>query len=73
MPMVITVWGLIALVAGVLGAILASAKRRSADAWATAAFLFPPSLFALILMPRATDAMVADRQMRKAIRRFSAD
>ncbi len=73
MPMVITVWGLTALVAAVLGALLASTKRRSADAWAAAAFLFPPSLIALLLMPRATDAMVAERQMRKAIKRFSVD
>ena len=73
MPMVVTVWGLIALVSGVLGAILASAKRRSKDTWAATAFLFPPSLIALMLLPRASDQMVADRQMRKALKRFTAD
>jgi hypothetical protein len=73
MPMVITVWGVTAVVAGILGALLATAKRRSADAWATASFLFPPSLLALVLLPRATDQMVADRRMRKALSRFSTD
>lgn len=73
MPMVITVWGLTALVAGVLGALLAAAKRRSADAWAAAAFLFPPSLLALALLPAASDQMVAERRMRQALKRFSAD
>jgi hypothetical protein len=73
MPMVITVWGLTALAAGFLAALLASAKRRSADAWAAATFLFPPSLLALMLLPRATDQMVRDRQLRKALRGFSSD
>ncbi len=73
MPLVITVWGLTALVSGILGAILASAKRRSADAWAATAFLFPPSLLALVFLPSATDQMVADRRMRQALKRFSAD
>jgi hypothetical protein len=73
MPMVITVWGLTAIVCGVLGALLATSKRRSADAWAATSFLFPPSLLALALLPRATDEMVADRRMRRALNRFSAD
>lgn len=73
MPMVITVWGLTALVSGMLGAFLASAKRRSADSWAATAFLFPPSLLVLLLLSPATDAMVADRRMRRALRRFSDD
>ena len=73
MPMVVTVWGLTALLAAVLGAVLARAKRRSADAWATAAFLFPPSLLALVFLPSATDQMVADRHMRQALKRFNAD
>ena len=73
MPMVITIWGVTALVSGVLGFMLAAAKRRSADAWATAAFLFPPSLLILIMLQRATDQMVADRRMRQALKRFSTD
>jgi hypothetical protein len=35
--------------------------------------LFPPSLLVLLLMPRATDQMVAERHMRKALSRFSTD
>ena len=31
MPMVITVWGATALISGILGFLLASAKRRSAE------------------------------------------
>jgi len=73
MPMVITVWGFVALVSGILGAFLASTKRRSADSWAAAAFLFPPSLIALLLLSPATNEMVADRHMRRALKRFSDD
>lgn len=73
MPMVITYWGVTALVSAFLGFLLASAKHRSADFWTAVAFLFPPSLLALMLLPRASDAMVADRQMRKALRRFNSD
>lgn len=73
MPMVITFWGAAAIISGILGFLIASAKRRSADFWTAISFLFPPSLIALLMLPRATDAMVADRQLRKALRRFTPD
>ncbi len=73
MPMVITVWGATALISGILGFLLASAKRRSADFWTAVSFLFPPSLLALLMLPRASDAMVADRHLRKALRRMMPD
>lgn len=73
MPMVITVWGATALISGFLGFLLASAKRRSADFWTAISFLFPPSLIAVLMLPRASEAMVADRQMRKMLRRLTSD
>ncbi|MEZ5923589.1 MAG: hypothetical protein R3D57_04310 [Hyphomicrobiaceae bacterium] len=73
MPMVITVWGVVAVISAILGGILAAAKRRSVDAWAAAGFLFPPSLLVLLLLPRASDQMVADRHLQKTLKRLSTD
>lgn len=47
-------WGLIAIAAGVLAAILAPMKNRDYNSWAAWCFLFPPLLIALLLTPKNT-------------------
>lgn len=49
---IIAVWGLLSLVAGLVGAVVAGLKRRDHSAWAAWCFVFPPVLIVLFLVPR---------------------
>ena len=51
MPKVIVIWGLVALLCAIVGAIVAGAKGRDVSFWAAWSFLFPPVLFITLLMP----------------------
>jgi cyanate permease len=48
----ITIYLASALVAGTLGGTIAPRKKRHSGFWTTAAFLFPPLLLILIVLPR---------------------
>lgn len=48
----IVIWGLVAIAAGVLGALVAGWKNRDISAWAAWCFLVPPLAIALLLGPR---------------------
>lgn len=48
----IVIWGIVAIVSGVLGAILAGWKNRDISAWTAWCFLLPPMLLILLLRPR---------------------
>lgn len=46
----IAIYGSVALLAAVLGGILAAFKRRDVQFWITFCLLFPPALFVLFVM-----------------------
>lgn len=48
----ILVWGLIAVVSAVLGALLAAYKNRDSSSWAAWCFLMPPLLVWLAVVPK---------------------
>ena len=48
----IVIWGVTAILAAVLGGILAGVKNRDYSAWAAWCFLFPPLVLALLLSPK---------------------
>lgn len=50
--MLITVYLAAALVCGLLAAVVAPARGRHSGYWLIAAFLFPPSVILLLLLPR---------------------
>ena len=50
----ITIWGLVAIVAAILGMIVAGIKRRDYSSWGFWCFLLPPLLLVLIVMPKNT-------------------
>lgn len=50
--MFITVYLASALVCGLLAAVVAPARGRHSGYWLIAAFLFPPSIILLLLLPR---------------------
>ncbi len=49
---IIAIWGATALLASVLGGIIAYAKRRDHSAWAAWCFLLPPLVLWIALMPK---------------------
>jgi len=49
---IIALWGATALLASVLGGIIAYAKRRDHSAWAAWCFLLPPLVLWIALMPK---------------------
>ena len=48
----IVIWGITAILAAVVGGILAGVKNRDYSAWAAWCFLFPPLVLALLLSPK---------------------
>jgi uncharacterized membrane protein YfcA len=48
----IVIWGLIAILGGIAGAVLAGYKNRDYSAWAAWCFVFPPLVIALALTPK---------------------
>jgi hypothetical protein len=50
----VTIWGLVAIVAAVLGMIVAGIKRRDYSSWGFWCFVLPPLLLVLIVMPKNT-------------------
>ncbi len=47
---IIALWGLVSLVASLVGGIVAYTKRRDHSAWAAWCFVFPPLLVAVLLL-----------------------
>jgi hypothetical protein len=47
----IAIWGLVAVLASVVGGILAAARNRDHSSWAAWCFVLPPLLIVLALMP----------------------
>lgn len=46
----IAIYGSVALLAAILGGIIAAVKRRDVSYWATVILLFPPAILILLLM-----------------------
>jgi uncharacterized membrane protein YfcA len=46
----IVVWGAVAMLSAVAGALIANYKRRDVSAWAAWCFIFPPLLIVLALL-----------------------
>ena len=57
----ITLYLTAALLSGILGAIIAHAKRRGAGFWTVACFLVPPLLLVVMLLPKRPFAKVRER------------
>ena len=55
MPQYVMIIGLVSLLSAVIGAFVAKFKRRGADVWGFACFMFPPLLLLLILLPKNTE------------------
>jgi hypothetical protein len=51
---IVAIWGLVAIVAAVLGMIVAGIKRRDYSSWGFWCFVLPPLLLVLIVMPKNT-------------------
>ena len=49
---IIAIWGVCAMLASLIGGVLAYRKRRDHSAWAAWCFIFPPLLLLLILLRR---------------------
>lgn len=50
MAQFIAIYGSVALVAAVLGGLIAALKRRDISYWMTVCLVFPPALFVLLMM-----------------------
>jgi hypothetical protein len=48
----IVIWGVVALVAGAAGGIIAGIKNRDYSAWIAWCFVLPPLVFILLLIPK---------------------
>jgi hypothetical protein len=48
----IVIWSAVAVLSAVVAGILAGVKNRNPSTWAAWAFLLPPVLVALVLLPR---------------------
>lgn len=48
---IIVAWGVVAILAASFAGILAGVKNRDYSAWSAWAFLFPPAILILLLMP----------------------
>lgn len=67
MPEYVAIIGVVCLVSAVFGALIAKIKRRSADTWAFASFIFPPLILILILMPKNTEQRQQARLSKKEL------
>jgi len=69
LPMYITLYGVVAILAALISYIVAAAKHRDASHWATIAFLFPPAVLVPLLMTTAPiehrHANIVERKLRK--------
>jgi membrane protein DedA with SNARE-associated domain len=48
----IVIWGVVAIVAGAAGGIIAGVKNRDYSAWIAWSFLLPPLVLILLIMPK---------------------
>lgn len=62
----ITVYLVLALIGGIAGATIASAKNRHAGFWMVLCFLVPPAILLLLLLPRL-------KRPRAPVRRYNED
>jgi hypothetical protein len=67
MPLVVTAYGVSAIVSAGLALALAGAKRRDAQSWAFWSFLFPPAILALIFARRRSPEEAQVRKLTKAL------
>ncbi|GBF27874.1 hypothetical protein MnTg02_02933 [bacterium MnTg02] len=67
MPQYVVIIGLVSLLSAVIGALAAKFKRRGADVWAFACFMFPPLLLVLFLLPKNTEPRQQPRLSRKEL------
>jgi hypothetical protein len=51
-PAEIAIWGVTAIAAAIVGGIIAGIKNRDYSFWIATAFLLPPALVVLVLLPR---------------------
>lgn len=49
---IIAIWGSLALVSALFGALLAANRERNYSAWGFWSLLFPPALLLLLFLPR---------------------
>ena len=57
-PELIAIWGVTAIAAAIAGGIVAGIKNRDHSFWIASAFLVPPLLVVLILLPRLKERPV---------------
>lgn len=50
----IVAWGVVAILAGIVGAFIANYKRRDPSTWAAWCFIFPPFLIVIMLLSTNT-------------------
>ena len=64
---IMTVYGVVGIVAAALAFMLAHLKGRDPGAWAVASFLLPPALFALIMSGKGDPVA---RHQKKTLKRI---
>lgn len=69
----LTVYGVVGIVAAALAFMLAHAKGRDAAAWATACFFLPPALFALIMSGKGDPVARHQKNAMKRIENALSD
>ena len=67
MPQYVMIIGLVSLLSAVIGALVAMFKRRGADVWGFACFIFPPLLLILILLPKNTEPRQQPKLSKKEL------
>jgi hypothetical protein len=67
-PAEIAIWGVTAIAAAIVAGIVAGIKNRDYSFWIATAFLLPPLLLVLMLLPR-----LKERPVRRATEEDQAD
>jgi uncharacterized membrane protein YhaH (DUF805 family) len=72
-PMVITFYGVGAILSGAAAYAVAAAKHRDASHWGFLGFVFPPFVLLTLLLPPLTLKHRRDREIGRSIERHLAD
>ena len=59
----IAIWGITAIMAAILGGVLAVMKNRDYSSWAAWCFVFPPLVLAILLTPKNSGPAPSRRRL----------
>lgn len=67
MPQYVVIIGIVCLMSAAIGGVTAKFKRRGADVWAFACFIFPPLLLILMFLPKNTEPQQQPKLSKKEL------